>query len=188
MPLDPGRDVDAVAKDILAVDDNVADIDPDPEPDRIDFGAAEIVLPNLSLDFDCATDGVNCAREFYQRAIAHELDNAARMGGDRRIDQLAPKGIQRASVPASSIPIRREYPPRRPTGSLRASFDDAPPPCRTLPPETIAGVYGPLGRVSIEAPMSCRRRSCGSAGRVGQVLQRSPGHWIGGTRLAFCEL
>ena len=92
--LDPRRDVDAVAKNILAVDDNVADIDPDPEPDRIDFGAAGIVLPKLSLNFDGASDGVHGAREFHQRAIAHELDDTAAMGGNRRVDQLAPQGIQ----------------------------------------------------------------------------------------------
>ena len=35
---DPRRDVDAVAEDVLALDDDIADVDPDPEPDRIDSG------------------------------------------------------------------------------------------------------------------------------------------------------
>jgi hypothetical protein len=32
------------------------------------------VLPKLSLDFDGAGYGVHGAREFHQRAVAHELD------------------------------------------------------------------------------------------------------------------
>ena len=86
--------VDAVAKDVLALDDNIADVDPDPEPDRADFGATGIVLAKLSLDFDGASDGVHGARELHQRAVAHELDDTARMAGDCRIDQLTPQGVQ----------------------------------------------------------------------------------------------
>ena len=91
---DPRRDVDAVAKDVLALDDDIADVDPDPEPDRIDFGATGIVLAKLSLDFDSTSDGVYCACEFHQRAVAHELNDAARIAGDCRIDQLTPQGVK----------------------------------------------------------------------------------------------
>jgi hypothetical protein len=85
-PFDPRRDVDAVAQDVLALDDDIADVDPDPEPDRIDFGATGILLAKLSLDFDSASDGVHGACELHQRAVAHELDDTARMAGDCRID------------------------------------------------------------------------------------------------------
>jgi hypothetical protein len=90
---DPRRDVDAITEDVLAFDDDVTDVDTDPELDRIGFGATGVALPKLSLDFDGAGDGVHGAREFHQRAIAHELDDPARMGSDRRIDQLAPQII-----------------------------------------------------------------------------------------------
>ena len=43
------------------------------------------------------------ARELHQRAVAHELDDSTRMGGNRRVDQLTPQGIQSAT----------EYPPHR---------------------------------------------------------------------------
>ena len=46
--LEPGRDVNAVAKDVLAFDDDVADVDPNPQSDRIGFGATGSVLPNSS--------------------------------------------------------------------------------------------------------------------------------------------
>ena len=55
---DPRRDVDAVAKDILALDDDIADVDPDAEADRIDFGVGGFALAKLSLDFNGASDGV----------------------------------------------------------------------------------------------------------------------------------
>ena len=51
-------------------------------------------LGELSLDFDCAGDGVHSARELHQRAVAHELDDTTRMGGNRRIDQLTPQDVQ----------------------------------------------------------------------------------------------
>ena len=44
--LDPRRDVDAVAEDVVALDDDVADIDPDPKPDRIG-------LPPVSRSRNC---------------------------------------------------------------------------------------------------------------------------------------
>jgi hypothetical protein len=42
--LDPRRDVDAVAKDILAVYDDIADVDADAKLDRIGLGAARVAL------------------------------------------------------------------------------------------------------------------------------------------------
>ena len=52
------------------------------------------MLPKLSLDFDGAGDSIHGAGEFHQRAIAHQLDDTTRMGGNRRVDQLTPQGIQ----------------------------------------------------------------------------------------------
>src|SRR5581483_10193970 len=53
-----------------------------------------VALPELSLDLDRAAYRVQDTREFHQRAVAHELDDAAGMGGDSRIDQFTPCGIQ----------------------------------------------------------------------------------------------
>jgi hypothetical protein len=65
-------------------------VDPDAEAERINFGVGGLALPQLSLDFNGASDGVDGAREFYQRAVTHELDDAAGMSGNRRIDQTTP--------------------------------------------------------------------------------------------------
>ena len=51
---DPCRNIDAVAKNVLALDDDVADVDTYPELYRIGLGATGIALPKLSLNFDGA--------------------------------------------------------------------------------------------------------------------------------------
>ena len=43
--LDPRRDVDAISQDVLALDDDVADVDAYPELDRIGLEATDVVLP-----------------------------------------------------------------------------------------------------------------------------------------------
>jgi hypothetical protein len=83
-------DIDAVAEDVFTFDDDVADVDPNPELDRIGLGTTSIVLPKLSLNLDRAGNSIDGACEFYQRAVAHQFDDAAGMGSDRRIDQLTP--------------------------------------------------------------------------------------------------
>jgi hypothetical protein len=40
---DPRRDVDAIAKNVITLDDDIADVDPDPKPDGIGFGTAGVV-------------------------------------------------------------------------------------------------------------------------------------------------
>ena len=75
--LQPRRDVDAVAVNVVALDDDVAEVDADPElgcagprPDRHCAG-------HVSLDLDRALHGVDYAGELDQRAIAHQLDDAS---------------------------------------------------------------------------------------------------------------
>ena len=98
-PLDAGRDIDAVAKNIVALNDNIAAVDADPELDRIGLRAARIKLPKLSLNFNGAGDGVHRAGELHQRAVAHELDDPSCMGGNRRINKPTPQGIQTGKSP-----------------------------------------------------------------------------------------
>jgi hypothetical protein len=50
--LQPRRDIDAVAKNVVAVDDHVADIDPDPEIDALVRGDVGVALEHAALDFD----------------------------------------------------------------------------------------------------------------------------------------
>ena len=61
-----------------------------------------------ALDLHGAADGVHDARELDQRAVAHQLDDAAVVLGDRRIHELGAQTPETASVPSSSAAIRRE--------------------------------------------------------------------------------
>jgi hypothetical protein len=45
---DPRRDVDAVAKDVSALDDDIANVDADPKLDWSRFNATGIVLPEMA--------------------------------------------------------------------------------------------------------------------------------------------
>ena len=97
--LDPGGDIHPVTIDVVALDDDVTDIDADPELYPTVFGAARIVFLDLLLDLDRAGDGVHGARELHQRAVAHEFERPARMGRDQGIEEVAPHGLQTGERP-----------------------------------------------------------------------------------------
>jgi hypothetical protein len=80
--LESHRDVDAIAVDIVVVNDHIAKVDADPDLDAVPRLEAGIVLGDVPLDLDRAVDGVDDAGELDQGAIAGELDNAAAMIGD----------------------------------------------------------------------------------------------------------
>jgi hypothetical protein len=81
--------VDAVAIDVVAIDDYVAEVDPDPENDALVLGVIAIAVDHCPLDFDGAAHGIDYALEFHQHAVAGGLDDAAAVLRDLRIDELA---------------------------------------------------------------------------------------------------
>ena len=88
LALEARRDIDAVAENVVALDDDVAEIDADAEVDgrpRI-----EIALAHRPLHRDGAFDRIDDAAEFDQRAVAHHLDDAAAPRGDGWVERLAP--------------------------------------------------------------------------------------------------
>ena len=88
LAFEAGRDVDAVAENVVALDDDVAEIDADAELDgRL---GREVALAHRPLDGDGAFDRIDDAAEFDQRAVAHHLDDAAVPRGDGRVERLAP--------------------------------------------------------------------------------------------------
>ena len=88
--LEPGGDVDAVAEDVVVLDDHVAEIDADPELDPAGRRHVGVALGHPALDLGGALDGLDDARELDQHAIAAGLDDPALVLGDRGIDQLEP--------------------------------------------------------------------------------------------------
>src|SRR6516164_403727 len=86
------RNIDAVAEDVVFLDDHVAQIDPDAEPDPALLGHVRLTVDHPSLDLYGAAHRVDHARELCQEAVAGILDSAAAMLGDLRIDHFPEVG------------------------------------------------------------------------------------------------
>ena len=88
-PLQPRRDVDAVAINIAAIGDHVAEIDADAKSQAALLGEVQIAVGHRALDFAGTAHRVDDAGEFRQHAVAGGLDDPAVMLADLRIDQFA---------------------------------------------------------------------------------------------------
>jgi hypothetical protein len=87
----PCRDIDAVAVNILLVDDDIAEIDADAEFDAALFGNTVIAQGQLALQLDSAAHRVDGAGELDQEPVAGGLHDAAAMLGDLGVRHLAAK-------------------------------------------------------------------------------------------------
>jgi hypothetical protein len=94
-PLETGGDVDAVAHEVaVALLDHVADMDTDSKLDALLGRHAHVAVDESGLYFDRAAHGVDHAAELDDRGVAGALDDAAVMGGDGGVDQIASKAPQ----------------------------------------------------------------------------------------------
>ena len=84
----PCGDIDAVAVNVIAFGDDVAQVYADAQLDAAGIGGGPIVNGHGALDGGGAFDGIDDAGEFDQRAVAHELDDAAMEACYRRVDHL----------------------------------------------------------------------------------------------------
>src|SRR5262249_11310149 len=83
------RDIDAVAVESLALDDDVAEVDADakaPPPRSRELGVARL---ELALDVDRALHGVDDARELREHVVAGRIDDPSAVAGHRRGDHRA---------------------------------------------------------------------------------------------------
>ncbi len=71
--LQPRGDVDTVAVEVVTVDDQIAQVQSDAEDDGRVFGLVPVGLGHGLLEFDNRAEGVYCARELEQRAVAGQL-------------------------------------------------------------------------------------------------------------------
>ena len=97
--LEARRDIDAVAENIVVLDDHVAEIDADAElnpPRRRNVGIAP---RHPALDLGRAQHRISDALELDQHAIAGCLDDAAAVLGDGGIDELKPMGLETRERP-----------------------------------------------------------------------------------------
>jgi hypothetical protein len=92
---DPCGDVDAVAIEIVALDDHIAEIDADAKLDAPIGGNLGIALGHRALHLDRAAHRVDDAGKLDQHAVAGGLDDAAVMRGNFRIGDRAPQLGQR---------------------------------------------------------------------------------------------
>jgi hypothetical protein len=89
-PLQPGRDVDAVAHQIaIRLLDNVAKMNADAKLDATFRRQSGVALDHAALHLEGAAHGVDHAAELDDRAVAGAIDDAAMMGGDGGVDEVA---------------------------------------------------------------------------------------------------
>jgi hypothetical protein len=111
-PLQAGRDIDTIAQDVAVLDDDVADVDADPERDAPILGHRGLALDNAVLNRDRAFDRIHRARELDQGTIAHQLDDSAVVLGDQRLDELLaqrPQPRDRAGLVVADQPAVADH-------------------------------------------------------------------------------
>ncbi len=87
-------DVDAVAKDVVLLDDDVSDIYTDTELDAPIDGDALVALGHSALHRHRAGYGFHDRRERKQQAVASGFDDVSLVSGDERVDELDPVCFQ----------------------------------------------------------------------------------------------
>ncbi len=89
-------DVHAVTENIVAVYNNVADIDTDAENDALLIRDFLVAVEHLALNRDGAGDRVHNAGKIHQDTIADSFNDASAVGGDGRIDLVLADPFERA--------------------------------------------------------------------------------------------
>jgi hypothetical protein len=92
--LQPGRDIDGVAVAVLAFDDDIAHMHAHAHIDAPAVGEAVVALRHLALQQHGAFHGIDDAAEFGQQPVAGQLEDAAVMRGDLRLEQLLAVGAE----------------------------------------------------------------------------------------------
>jgi hypothetical protein len=86
-PFETSRDVDAVAEDVVVIDDDVADMHADAKFNSLAFRHIDVAVFHAALNLDGAAYRVDGAGKFHQHPIAGGSDDAAAMLGDFWVDE-----------------------------------------------------------------------------------------------------
>ncbi len=81
-------DIDAVAIEVVALDDHVAEIDADAQLDEALRLDTHLALGHCLLHLDRAAHRIDDAGKLHQHTVAGGLDDAAVVSGDLRIEEL----------------------------------------------------------------------------------------------------
>src|SRR5262249_44278959 len=84
----------AVAKDVVALDNDVAEIDTDAEPDAPFLGQLRLAVEHAALDFGRTAHRVDDTGEFHQHTVPGGFDDAAATLGDLWVDQFPAQRVQ----------------------------------------------------------------------------------------------
>ena len=87
-PLQPRGDVHPVAKNVAVVEDDVAEVDPEPVGDAPILRGDRLAVRHRGLDFDRAADRILGRGEFRQHPVAGGLDDPPAAARDLRIEQF----------------------------------------------------------------------------------------------------
>ena len=90
----PRRHIHAITKDIVALSNHVAQVDPHTELDPPLRRGVRVALGHPPLHLDGAADGIHDARELGKKAVAGGLYDAASVLGDLGVDQFPKVGLE----------------------------------------------------------------------------------------------
>jgi hypothetical protein len=92
-PFQPRSDVDAVAENIVVIDDDVTDVNADAKFDPLVLRQDGILLGHLALDIRRTAHRINGTGKLDQRPVTGRFDDAASMGGYRGINKGLSEGL-----------------------------------------------------------------------------------------------
>src|SRR5262249_15935070 len=93
--LQPRGDIDAFPIAVFALDDHLAEIDPDTDIDATILLDRGVALGHAALQCNRAFDRIDHAAELSQKTIAHELEYAAVVVDDFRFEEVLSVGPER---------------------------------------------------------------------------------------------
>ena len=94
------RDIDGIAEEMVALNDDVADVDADAEPHVLADRSISILLRYGVLHCDSALHGIHGAGEVSDEAVTRRVEDPTAMRGDEPIDNdpIRGEGAERADL------------------------------------------------------------------------------------------
>jgi hypothetical protein len=119
----PRRDIDPVAEDVLALDNHIAEVDPNTELDPLVGRGGRVALDHPALDLTRTPHRINDARELDQEPVARRLHDPPAMFGDLGVHERAAVRLE-AFVRALLIRTHQARVPRHIGGEDRGKAAD----------------------------------------------------------------
>ncbi len=98
-PFHASRNVDPVPVDVVALDDDVADVDAHAVDNSLVFWDISVAQGHGSLHIDSEGNGVHDAAKLHQGAIAHEFDHPPVVLSGLGLDQFSANCLERRERP-----------------------------------------------------------------------------------------